>query len=115
MNHPLSAPTLGAGRSRSDSVLDTEPVELPGGRGGVGFYFADVAVHAIFDVFEELVHVGVWAFHDEFDSAIGEVADVAEDVVLEGDVLDGVAEADALDAAGEVADATMHQGGAHEL
>ena len=59
----------------------------------------DVAVHLLVEGLDELIHLAVGAFHDDFDAAVGEVADVTGDVVLEGEVLGGVAEANALNAA----------------
>ena len=67
----------------------------------MAFGAADVAGEdaVFFEVFEEVCDVVFLAFDLEFDAAIGEVFDPAGDVEAHGDLLGGVAEADALDAA----------------
>src|SRR5205814_5386863 len=89
------------------SVPDAELCKLACGGEQVGVHFLHVFAHAIADLIHQLVHLGVRAFHDQFDAAIREVADVPANVVAEGDVLDGVAESDTLDMAGKVAGFAM--------
>jgi hypothetical protein len=91
------------GRGNWRSVLDLEVIELAGRRQRMAFHVFDVLVHAVVDAIDDLFHFLGGAFHEEFDSAVGEVFYVAEDVVAESDVFDGVAETNALDSSGEMA------------
>jgi hypothetical protein len=85
------------------SVLDMEVIELSRGGEFLGFEIFDVLIHAVIDAVDDLFHLLRRAFHDKFDSAVGEVADVPEDIVGQRDVLDGVAKTDTLDSTGEMA------------
>ena len=80
---------------------DVKLVVFPRGRLHVALNFLYELVHLVADVGHQLVHFGLRAFHEQFDAAIGKVADVAVDVVAEGEVFDREAKPDALDAAGE--------------
>jgi hypothetical protein len=90
-------------------VLDAEALELVGRGGVVDDDLLDEAVHFLLDVLDEIGRVAVRALDDELDAAVGEILDVAADVVLEGKVLDGVAEADALDSATEMTGSPLHR------
>ena len=62
----------------------------------------DEAVHLLADRAHDLIHVVVGAFHDELDATVGKVFDVAVNVVALGDVLNGVAETNPLDASAKM-------------
>ena len=78
---------------------DVKVVKLAGRREEVAVEALDVAVHSLRDVVHEMVDFRPVTFDDQFNPAIGQVADVAMDVVLLGDVLDSIAEADPLHSA----------------
>ena len=92
------------------SVSDLEPGELSRGGEEVIVDAADEGVEAFADGIDDVIHLVFGAFEDELDSAVGEVFDVTLDVVLLCDVLGGVTEADALDAAAEDVGFAVHLG-----
>ena len=63
------------------SVFYVKVIEFARSGQCVAFQILDVLVHAVVDAVDDLFHLLRRAFHDEFDSAIGEVADITEDVV----------------------------------
>ena len=82
------------------SVSDAEAGQGFGARGLVGaIQGADLAGEGLLDGGEEAVDLGGVTLRDQFDSAVGEVADVAFDVVITGQALGCVAEANTLNAA----------------
>ncbi len=87
-------------RFRAELVADFERGEFASGGADVAALVADVVAEAVADGLEERVGFLAVGFDDEFDAAIGEVADVAGDFVVARDRVGGVAEADALDVAG---------------
>jgi hypothetical protein len=81
---------------------DGEAAEALGG-GPVVVALGDEAGEAAFgDALEEGLEFAFSALGDEFDAAVGEVADLAGDVVAASEPADGGAEADALDTAAVV-------------
>src|SRR5207237_344462 len=78
--------------------------ELAGRGAGVDVHFAD-AVDPLLEGADEIVHLGGGTFHDQFDAAVGQVADITANVVAQREVLGSVAEADALHAARKIAGA----------
>ena len=75
----------------------------------------DEPLHLLLDHIQNLVHLIGRPFHDQLHSPVGQVFDVAADVVADGDVVRGVSKADALDVAAEVArSSTDGWLGAHE-
>ena len=91
-------------------MANVEMGEFAGG-GKIGFIdVVDVAGHAFLDGIDDALDFVGGAFEDEFDAAVGKVTDVAGDIVTEGDVAGGVAEADSLNATAEVAVMTMNDG-----
>jgi len=83
------------------SMSDAEAAGVFERRDVVDAHFADVVGERAFlgDVFEEGVDFVGFAHGLQFDRAVGEVPDRAADVEACGDLPDGEAEADALDAA----------------
>ena len=81
-------------------MADFEGGEFAGGGADVAALVADVISEAVADGLEKSVGLAAVAFDDEFDAAIGQVADVAGDFVVASDRVGCVAEADALDVAG---------------
>jgi hypothetical protein len=79
-----------------------EVIEFAGGGECLAIDLLDVLVHPAIDAVDDLFHLLGGAFHDQFDSAVGEIPDIAEHVMAHGDVLDGVAETHALNSAGEM-------------
>ena len=63
----------------------------------------NVATHAIGDGLNEAFDFFRRPLGDEFYTAVGEVANEAGDVEINGDIAGGVTEANALNAAGEEA------------
>jgi hypothetical protein len=90
---------------------DPKPLKLPGGRAGFGFHISDVITHALADGMDNAFHLLFVSLHDEFDAAIGEVADVAADVMALGDVVRGVSEANPLNVSAEMVGASFHPPG----
>lgn len=88
---------------------DVEVIELPGGGKLVGIHAPDIGVHPPGDILDQMFHLSFGAFHHQFNPTIGKIADITANVVLKGDVLDGVPETHALHAAGEIAGAAMRQ------
>ncbi len=80
------------------SVSNMKMAEFTGGGEGGDVDVADVAGHAVFDRRQQLVHFFLGSFNDQFDPAIGQIADITADIVPHGDVLDRVAKTDALHA-----------------
>ena len=89
-------------------MADFEGGEFAGGGADVVALVADVVREAVADGLEERVGFVAVAFGDELDAAVGEVADVAGDVVLQRDVLSGIAEPNPLHATRKMARAAMH-------
>jgi len=46
-----------------------------------------------------LIYFLIGSLEDQFDAAVGKIADKTADIIAHGQILDGVTEADALDAA----------------
>jgi hypothetical protein len=83
------------------SAPDAELLEFAGGCLGVQIDIFDEPAHSLPDGLDQLVGLLVRAFNDEFHPAIGQVAHIAADVVLQGNVPTGVAKTDTLDAPSE--------------
>ncbi len=83
-------------------MADFEATEFAGGGADVAALVADVVGEALAYLLEEGVGFAPVAFGDELDAAVGEVADIAGDLVAAGDRVGRVPEADALDVAGVV-------------
>ena len=62
-------------------MADFEGGEFAGGGADVAALVADVVGEAVANGFEERIGFVAVAFDDEFDAAVGQVADVAGDVV----------------------------------
>jgi hypothetical protein len=88
-------------------VSDFEAVEFARGWAYVAALVADVVGKALADFPEEGVGFAAFAFGDELDAAVGQVADVAGNLVAAGDRVGCVAEADALDVAFVIHGAAM--------
>ncbi len=84
------------------SVTDVEVVKLAGCRSGIKVYLLDVVVHAAIDRFNNLIHFLIRPFHDQFHAAVSEVSYISADVVLQGDILDGIPETHPLNPARKV-------------
>src|SRR5438128_640689 len=102
------------------SVPDLEVIEFPGRWSGVQVNLLDEPRHPIVDGLHHLVHLLIRPFQHQLDPAIWKISHIAADVVLDGDVLDGVTEPNPLNAAAEVALPAMSRAGVgmiriHEL
>jgi len=84
-------------------MLDLEMLELAGG----GFVLAvdgfDVAGHAFAYRINHQVHFPFGTFQNQFNPAIGHVADKSAHIMLDCDILNGVSETHPLHSAAEVA------------
>jgi hypothetical protein len=89
---------------------DREVIEFPGRRGAVLIEAANETTHLSADVLEQAVDLLIGALDDEFDSTVGEVFDIAIHVIPHGEVFDGIAKTDTLNAATEVARTTAIRG-----
>ena len=77
-----------------------------GGSGGIGAGGElDVALHDLFDVGDEMIHVLWEPFGDDFHPAVEQILDIAHDRVVLGDLTGCIAETDTLNIAVEVGDA----------
>jgi hypothetical protein len=72
------------------------PVQMP-----------DVTIHLLPERFDDPVHLAVRPFHDHFHPPVGKISHVTGYIVLEGDVLGGVAKADSLHPTAEMNRAAM--------
>jgi hypothetical protein len=91
-------------------MANIEVGEFPGRRLDLAIHLTDVAVHPPLQGVNEMVNLPIAAFHHHLDAAIGQVLDVAVDIELQSDILCGVAEADPLNPAGEIAFTAMNVG-----
>lgn len=82
--------------------------EFASGGGEVGVNVFDVPGHAFCDGMHHVIHFRVGAFHHQFDPSVRKISDIAGDVVLKGDIADGVAEPNPLNPAAEMTAFTMH-------
>lgn len=76
----------------------------------MGLYMMDVLIHAPPKVFDKRFHLPVLPFDDEFNPPIREIANIAIHVILQRDILSGVAEANALNASVKQIGSTLHEG-----
>src|SRR5690348_9412942 len=88
---------------------DGERVEFAGGGDDLGIHVADVAVHALAEGIDHLLDLLLVTFHDQLDAAVMQVAHISEHVIAHRDILCGVAEADPLNPAIEMVDASFHR------
>jgi hypothetical protein len=96
------------GRHFGLTMADIKAVEFAGGGSGMGFDPTQIAGHLLLDRFHYVVHLLLVPFHDQLDAAIGQIADIALDVVPQGDVLSRVTEAHPLNVPAEVVGTTLH-------
>ena len=68
----------------------------------------DVAIHFLFNRIDQGINLGIRAFHNHFNSAIRQIADIPTDIILQGYVLSGVTESNPLNATGEMTSTSMH-------
>lgn len=80
-------------------MLDAEPAKFTGGGGHSQFHLIDEVAHSSFQGFDKLIYFLIGSLEDQFDAAVGKIADKTADIIAHGQILDGVTEADALDAA----------------
>src|SRR5580658_6418929 len=66
------------------SMPDGKVIEFTGGLGDLLVDGVDIEAHFAAHVVEQLFHLLVGAFEQKLDAAVGKVADVAGDVVLNG-------------------------------
>jgi hypothetical protein len=63
------------------SVFDMEMVEFARGGKLLAFQIPDVLIHAVVDAVDHLLHLLRRSFHDELNPAIGEIANVSQDIM----------------------------------
>ena len=85
-------------------------MEFARGRGGDRLDMADVVVHSAGDFGNELIEYLILPFQHHLDSPVRQIADVSADIILQGEVLGGVAETDPLNPAVEVVGLSMCHG-----
>jgi hypothetical protein len=93
------------------SMFDVKLFKFAGGRKRIQIDFPYKAGHSAVQGLNHLIHLLIGAFHDQFNSSVGEIFYVAADVVLKCDVLSSVTEADALNSTAEITLATMRTTG----
>jgi len=90
-----------------ESVANAELGKLARGGEEILVYLFDIAAHALADLVDQLIHLAIRTLHDQLDSPIREVANVASDVVTQGDILHCVSKANALHVTREIAGLAM--------
>src|SRR5690242_7265242 len=105
-SRPAPHPTLSPEYEGEGRILRLMPnlkvLKLINRRRRLHVHISDKPRHLPLDLIDDAVGFPIGAFHHQFDTAVVEIADEAADFVLLGDIAGGVAESDALHAAGEV-------------
>ena len=78
------------------SMSDVETGKFARGGLGIDTLTTDVAAQLIVDFGQKSCQICGLSFGHQFDSAIGQIADIAPDIVGHGEVMNGIAEADTL-------------------
>lgn len=83
-------------------MSDAELAEFIGGRQEIRVHLSDVIDHTVADFREKLIHFAVIAFHDQFNPAIGEIPDIAANIVAKGDIFHCISKPNPLNMTREI-------------
>jgi hypothetical protein len=89
-------------------MSNLKPPELAGGRREFIVSFPHVLPELLLDLGYDLVHLGVFSFHDQFNPAIGQIPHISADGVARGDSVGCVPEPNALNTSAEMAYSALH-------
>jgi hypothetical protein len=96
--------------SAFDSMPDLEKGKFAGGGNLVEIDSAYKGFEALADGFDNLIHVFIASFQNQFDPAIGQILDVTPDIILLSDVLSRVPKSHSLDPSAEMTCFSVHFG-----